>query len=268
MLISKRRREPAHYMLKIESFSLLSEDPQMKIKSDIFEASDADENTTKLHEKKTEWGFEKLIPLEFFKDSENGYLLNDSCVFGAEVFVVPEYAAKDRCLTMIKPPSNMSTHTWKIDNFSAATGVKLQSEIFKIGKIKWTLSLYPKGHYKGGLGTHITLFLSVHDAVSLSDDWKVYADFTFRIKCQKGSIDKVRAIRHWFCPSSVSCGFRSFLELSEVTNAANGYLLNDTLIVAVKISCIGEIEIHCEQQLMKPAFCELKIFILVQNQCA
>ncbi|KAI3702334.1 hypothetical protein L6452_28070 [Arctium lappa] len=39
MFISKRKNEPTHYMLKIESFSLLSEASTIKIESDIFEAS-------------------------------------------------------------------------------------------------------------------------------------------------------------------------------------------------------------------------------------
>ncbi|KAF5814427.1 putative ubiquitinyl hydrolase 1 [Helianthus annuus] len=38
MFISKRKHEPAHYMLKIESFSLLSEVKTSKIESDVFEA--------------------------------------------------------------------------------------------------------------------------------------------------------------------------------------------------------------------------------------
>ncbi|XP_071736812.1 uncharacterized protein [Rutidosis leptorrhynchoides] len=196
---------------------------------------DAYKNTTKLHEKKTEWGFEKLMTVRFFKDSKNGFLLNDSCVFGAEVFVVPAYATKDRCLTMIKPPSYMNTHTWKIDNFSAVTDDELQSEIFKIGKLKWKLSLYPKG-LKDGLGTHISLFLGVHDASSFPNDWRVYADFTLRLKSQNRNVDTEREIRHWFCPSDDNRGVPSFIELSELTNAANGYLLNDTLIVEVEIS--------------------------------
>ncbi|KAI3702333.1 hypothetical protein L6452_28068 [Arctium lappa] len=203
MFISKRKDEPSHYMLKIESFSLLSEAPTTKIESDVFEASGhkwrldlyangneeekggnhislyviicgteslpkgwevyvdvhffiydhmhhnyatfqdtVNGNRTRFHEKKMKWGFDKLISLESFNKSENGYLVNDSCVFGAEVFAVTVYAQKDRILSMTKPPELMSTHTWTIENFLTVTENDLYSEIFKVGKVKWYISIY------------------------------------------------------------------------------------------------------------------------------
>lgn len=39
MLLSTTKNEPSHYMLKIESFSILSEAGNIKIESDVFEAS-------------------------------------------------------------------------------------------------------------------------------------------------------------------------------------------------------------------------------------
>ncbi|KAD4179289.1 hypothetical protein E3N88_27881 [Mikania micrantha] len=39
MFISRRKREPTHYMLKIESFSILYEAKKSKIESDVFDAS-------------------------------------------------------------------------------------------------------------------------------------------------------------------------------------------------------------------------------------
>ncbi|KAM7485763.1 hypothetical protein LguiA_001772 [Lonicera macranthoides] len=34
---------------------------------------------------RTEWGFDKLLPLELFYDTSSGYIYEDSCVFGAEL---------------------------------------------------------------------------------------------------------------------------------------------------------------------------------------
>ncbi|KAD4179283.1 hypothetical protein E3N88_27874 [Mikania micrantha] len=150
MFISRRKHEPAHYMLKIESFSLLYEAENSKIESDVFEASghkwrldlrpnkdgyislhvvicdtgngskgwevcvdvsfflydhiqnhyitfqDMNGHRTRFHEKKTTWGFDKLIPLDSFMETENVYLLNDSCVFGVEIIAVPEFTRLDR----------------------------------------------------------------------------------------------------------------------------------------------------------------------------
>ena len=35
-------------------------------------------------------GFDKLIPLDEFTDASRGYLIDDTCVFAAEVFVFKE----------------------------------------------------------------------------------------------------------------------------------------------------------------------------------
>ncbi|KAI7757466.1 hypothetical protein M8C21_003198 [Ambrosia artemisiifolia] len=298
MFISKRKHEPAHYMLKIESFSLLSEANTSKIESDVFEASghkwkldlypngndedgeyislhvvicdtgscskgwnvcvdvtffvydhinhnfvtfqDGNGHRTRFHEKKMTWGFDKLISLESFMESDSGYLFNDSCVFGVEVIAVPEFTKMDRCLMMTKPPTTMNTHTWVINNFSSVTDQVLYSEVFKIGKVKWKLSLYPKGD-ELGKGTHLSIFLGVHDAASLPDGWKVYSKYKFRVKCHAPGSD-VELETHkgrWFDEPTVGWGFSSFMLLSELMDSKNGFLLNDTLIVEAEISVMG-----------------------------
>ena len=49
---------------------------------------------------KLEWGFDKFIPLEAFNDASNGYFVDDTCVFGAEVFVKERNIIKGECLSM------------------------------------------------------------------------------------------------------------------------------------------------------------------------
>ncbi|XP_076926408.1 uncharacterized protein LOC143589565 [Bidens hawaiensis] len=243
--ISSGNNEPAHYKLKIESFSLLCEAGIEKYESDVFEASGyrwklevypngsakefvydhisvylvicdtknlekewevhvyfkiliydhirhnyltiqgGDGKRKRFHEKKTRWGFRKLISLESFKEPDNGYLFGDSCEFGAEVFVVPKYTQKDQCLSMMKPLTTMNTHVWTISKFSILKDEPLYSEDFKVGKVKWKLSLYPKG-FKTGKNTNLSIFLRPHDvgSSSQSDDWKVYAKFRIRVKNQ------------------------------------------------------------------------------------
>ncbi|KAJ8900321.1 hypothetical protein K2173_024961 [Erythroxylum novogranatense] len=44
----------------------------------------------RFHELKTVFGFNKLLSLEAFNDVRNGYLDDDSCIFGAEVFVIKQ----------------------------------------------------------------------------------------------------------------------------------------------------------------------------------
>ncbi|XP_022146379.1 ubiquitin carboxyl-terminal hydrolase 12-like [Momordica charantia] len=42
----------------------------------------------RFHAIKTEWGFEKLISLDTFNDSSNGFLVDDCCAFGVDVVVM------------------------------------------------------------------------------------------------------------------------------------------------------------------------------------
>ncbi|KAJ9551960.1 hypothetical protein OSB04_016005 [Centaurea solstitialis] len=236
--ISKRKNEPSHYMLKIESFSLLSEAATIKIESDVFYASGhkwkldlypngnreekggnhislyviicdtetlpkgwevfvdvnffiydhihhnyatfqdiENGNRTRFNEKKMKWGFHKLISLDSFKKTGNGYLENDSCVFGAEVFAVTEYAQKDRCLSITKPPPFINTHTWTIDNFSDVTETVMESKTFKVGKVE--------------------------------------------------------------CDSTLTWGYRRFMLRSELNDPAKGFLLNGSLILEAEFSLMG-----------------------------
>ncbi|KAI3675348.1 hypothetical protein L1987_84937 [Smallanthus sonchifolius] len=299
--VSSGNNEPAHYKLKIESFSLLSEAGIEIYESDVFEASGykwklevypngnekefvndhisvylvicdtknlekdwevhvyfkiliydhirhnyltiqgGDGKRARFHEKKTRWGFRKLISLDSFKEAENGYLFNDSCEFGAEVFVVPKYTQKDQCLSMVKPPITMNTHVWTISKFSLLTEEPLYSEDFKIGKVKWKLSLYPKG-FKTGKNTNLSIFLRPHDvgSGSQSDEWKIYAKFKIRVKNHKaGGAHKSEEADHWFCKTADGWGFPCFMLLSDLHDYKNGFLSNDTLIVEAKILIVG-----------------------------
>lgn len=281
-------------MLKIEFFSTFSEDPSIKIETDVFEAAghkwrlhfhpngnkeeevkdhislylticDTEslskgwkvlvdvkffvydhiahnyvtfQDRTRFHEKQTEWGFAKLISLEDFKTNSSGYIYNDSCVFGAEVFAVPEFTLKDRCLSMISPPDTMNTYTWTINNFSAITEKRLTSEVFKVGNLKWNLLLFPKGN-SSGAGTSLSVYLKVHEAALFPDGWRVYAKYELRLKNQSGYADEVKVLYHWFCKSSEDWGLSSFMLLSELGDMSKGFLVDDKLIVEAKISIIG-----------------------------
>ena len=46
----------------------------------------------RFHKMKTKWGFAQLVPRGTFKEPSNGYLVDDTCVFGAEVFVIENTA--------------------------------------------------------------------------------------------------------------------------------------------------------------------------------
>ncbi|KAE8056851.1 hypothetical protein FH972_013587 [Carpinus fangiana] len=49
---------------------------------------DANGRVKHFHNLKTEWGFAQLLSHDSLNDSSNGYLFDDTCVFGVEVFVI------------------------------------------------------------------------------------------------------------------------------------------------------------------------------------
>ncbi|XP_071740365.1 uncharacterized protein [Rutidosis leptorrhynchoides] len=211
MLISERSREPAHYMLKIESFSLLSQVPHMTVDSDVFEASghkwrlDLYSNGKKMDNK-----FISLYVV--FCDTET---LPKGCSVDVIFFLfMIMHVTRTQHFKMLMETEQGFMRRRKKWGFEKLISL----ESFKDTK-NGKLLLYPKGNMTVS-GTHISVYLGVHDASLLSDDWRVHADFTIRFSCLADD---------W--------GFTSFLELSEVTDAANGFLLNDTLIVEVEIPC-------------------------------
>jgi speckle-type POZ protein len=86
---------------------------------------------------KLDWGFDKFLPLKAFTESSNGFLMDDTCVFGAEVFVSKEKSkGRGERLSMVKD-SVMYKHVWKIDNFSKMVTECLDSKTFSSGDQKW-----------------------------------------------------------------------------------------------------------------------------------
>ena len=85
---------------------------------------------------KKEWGFEQLESLETFEDLTKGYLLDDSCTFGAEVFVIsPTFNSVSLSVFGREGISN-PTFRWEIKDFSKI-GKSVQSKEFSSGGAKW-----------------------------------------------------------------------------------------------------------------------------------
>ncbi|KAL5564640.1 hypothetical protein UlMin_027804 [Ulmus minor] len=128
------------------------------------------------HRMKLEWGFDEVIPLKTFNNGANGFLVDDTCVFGAEVFVCKERGKeKGECFQIIKDPI-LNKHTWRVDNFSKLSTGYIESKTFDAGDHTWKIKLYPNG--KEASRSYVSLFLALE---SPSPTSKIYAEFTLRI---------------------------------------------------------------------------------------
>lgn len=71
-------------------------------------------------------------------DPRNGYLVNDTCVFGAEVFVVKNKRIRE-CLSILKA-TNSYKHELEVSKFSELEN-EWYSEEFNAGDHKWYISM-------------------------------------------------------------------------------------------------------------------------------
>ena len=97
--------------------------------------SDANGRVRRFHKLKIEWGIAQLLSHDTLNDSSNGYLVDDTCVFGVEV-VVSKGPCRGECLSMINEPQR-NYFTWKIDNFTDLKDKEYASEQFIVEGQRW-----------------------------------------------------------------------------------------------------------------------------------
>ncbi|KAJ6901447.1 hypothetical protein NC651_019269 [Populus alba x Populus x berolinensis] len=234
---------PIHYMVKIESFSSLGKNAVETYESGVFEAGgykwlDAAGKERRFHGLNLQSGFDQFIKLSTFNDARYGFLLEDTCVLGAEVFVCGERSrGKGEVLSMTKyPPA--SKYTWKIVNFSKLDEKRQESQIFSTGDHKWKIVLYPKG--KGlGMGTHLSLYLAL-DLETLPAGCRVYVDYTLRLVDQvyARQLDRYDKAKSWFGASSSENGWSRYGPLS--LYQSHDYLFaKDICIIEAEVIVLG-----------------------------
>ncbi|KAG8363022.1 hypothetical protein BUALT_BualtUnG0012800 [Buddleja alternifolia] len=175
---------------------------------------------------KSEWGFSKFISKKIFTDPSNGYIVDDNCVFGAEVFSVKSKLVVDR-LSMLKIITPY-TRDWKISQFSTLKH-RWTSENFFVADQEWNIVLYPKGNNQEE-GRSVSIYLCY-----VGPNPKVMADFSICIKNQINSEHCKTRTSHWFS-SSTDWGFSEFISLVDTDDGAKGFIVNDCCILKIEIS--------------------------------
>ncbi|KAL5781889.1 hypothetical protein ACOSP7_006918 [Xanthoceras sorbifolium] len=208
-------------------------------KDNYLVVQDAMSKEKRFHGLKLEWGIDQFLPLKAFNDASNGYLVEDTCVFGAEVFVVKErITGKGECLSMIKDPLSIK-HVWRIDNFSKSDTECHESKVFIAGDQKWKIQLYPKGRRLGS-GSHLSLYLAIADPTTLSPASKIYAEFTLRILDQVQARHIAGKGNYWFSTvSNQETGWARFFSSSYFNQPGNGLLVKDVCLVEAEVTVHG-----------------------------
>ncbi|CAL5338024.1 unnamed protein product [Camellia sinensis] len=183
----------------------------------------------RFHRMKLEWGFDQFIPLKTFNNPSNGYLVNDTCVFGAEVFVCKEQnTGKGECLSMVKDAITYK-NTWKIDNFSRLDKECYDSKAFSAGDLQWKIQLYPKGKGSGMEAEPSTLPFGS----------KIFADVALRILDQMKAKHHSGKANYWFSSTRQECGGDRFITLGHFNQPNTGFLVKDSCWVEAEITIHG-----------------------------
>ncbi|KAK9006681.1 hypothetical protein V6N11_019015 [Hibiscus sabdariffa] len=212
-----------------------------QIRDQYLALKDMEEPVRRFYEMKKEWGFSQLLSQETFKNGDNGYLVEDRCIFGAELFII-EPTPKLGQLSMIKNPSE-GTITWKIENFSSLHQKFYSSPVKSVGDTKWYLMVYPKGHVEGEC-THLSLFLALAEPDKLPPQRQVYVKYNLRLRDQiKSNHFQFNApAENWFSVSSKSWGYGKFVSLKDLKDSSKGYLVQDSLIVEAELLVISKLK--------------------------
>ncbi|KAF8008262.1 hypothetical protein BT93_K2053 [Corymbia citriodora subsp. variegata] len=187
---------------------------------------------TRFHALKTERGVPRFMPLKTFTDPSKGYLVDDTCFFGAEVFV-HKSSAVGQCLTLKKSAS--WTHVWKITRLSClGNGF---SDVFTVGDHKWKVKLYPRG-VAAHKGQSLSVFLFLDDADKLACGQVVNTRFTIRLKHR----DNVVPLQQpectvWFSGHDTNWGWPDFMPLKTVSDC----LTDDACVIEAEVKVLGTV---------------------------
>ncbi|CAL5355588.1 hypothetical protein CsSME_00044332 [Camellia sinensis var. sinensis] len=190
----------------------------------------------RFHGMKTECGFAQLLSLNTFNNASNGYLINDSCIFGAEVFVV-KCTGKGECVSMVTLPDD-NIFTWRIENFSTLFDEKYLSEAFTSGEHIWKLSINPRG-VSNHRGEYLALNIHLVDHIPLPPGRKLYVEYRLCIRDQIHGQHEELTDNSWFAATVKSWTYKKFLLMTALLDPSRGFLLNDTLIVEGQIKVVS-----------------------------
>ncbi|XP_010524595.1 PREDICTED: MATH domain and coiled-coil domain-containing protein At3g27040 [Tarenaya hassleriana] len=195
-------------------------------------------NERRFHTLKREWGFDKFISIGEFYDASNGFLLEDTCVLGADVFVSKERSSgRGECLSMIKDPSS-SKHVWRVDNVSKLDKNCYFSDAFFSGDRKWKIQLYPKGT-RQGTGSHVSVYLVLAEPETLPVGTKLFAEFTIRMFDQLQGRHIAGKATNWFSEKRKENGWMKYVSVGYFNQPSSGLLLKDVCLLEADVCLHG-----------------------------
>ncbi|KAK8946697.1 hypothetical protein KSP39_PZI006778 [Platanthera zijinensis] len=182
-----------------------------------------------------EIGFRNMIDLKMFKDSSNGWLVKDSCMFGVKLFQI---VCIHKCIESVILWENVSNeYSWKIENFSKLDKKARHGKIFTAGDYLWSICIRLEGVKKcdnKDKGNNVSARLFFHGSIRDTSTMKVYAKITLSI------IDQIEGNhKNWTYIRLFKCGGPGWggnlISLKEFNDPKLGIIVNDTCIIEAKV---------------------------------
>ncbi|GAB2218145.1 hypothetical protein Droror1_Dr00001363 [Drosera rotundifolia] len=181
-----------------------------------------------------EKGIAHAIPFSDFTLPSNGFLKNDRCKFGVEVFVA-DTVPRTATLSVLNERKR-DTFTWTIKEFSKLTDGQYSNQFTREGR-SWELRIYPRG-FGAALRTSLSLFLNLVDFSDLTNGRKLFVEKTLRVKNQLNREDASDSTCSWYTKAKHSKGTVHLLSVSDLHNANKGFKVEDQVIVEVELTLI------------------------------
>ncbi|GAB4838859.1 hypothetical protein Ancab_028398 [Ancistrocladus abbreviatus] len=174
-------------------------------------------------------GISRALPQSAFNAQCNGFLVQDRCTFGAEVFIINTNAPTSATLSCVD--SNTRTYAWRVEKLSEISDNAYSPEFTIEGRI-WKLHVYPKG-YGAQKGKCLSLYLELIQRNDLTAGNKLYAGFELRIKNQLNGEDRTGTFQHPFEKSSKDWGRAAFIPITDLHIPTKGFVTEDVMILEV-----------------------------------
>ncbi|KAM1027675.1 hypothetical protein PS2_040127 [Malus domestica] len=183
-----------------------------------------------------EWGFAKFLPRSTFESQ--GYLFNDCCTFGAEVFVHKNNRKISKePFILWKPTNPMRAAQFRLESFQSKHDPEYLSPEFTLQGRKWKLRVCPRGEGKKQKDKSLSLFLRLTEDLNTLPS--ICAEFKLRVLDQVRHDNIEKTVSHWFSSSNCEHGCQSFMPLKTLQDSSKGFIQDDALSVEVEILAIS-----------------------------
>ncbi|CAL9108881.1 unnamed protein product [Musa acuminata var. zebrina] len=183
-----------------------------------------------------------MVPFKKISDPKSGLLVNDCCIFGAEVMESLSCKLVRECVSeclSLKKEITPQKYTWVIKNFLKLSAMRV-SEVITSGGYSWHINLYPNVK---PYPNFLAMFVVLDKFILFPSKTRVYVDYSLCLVDQiNGKHEKI-SVRDQFSSGSGRWGLPMFLKWKDIQNPSRGFLHNETCIVEASLTVLGNVSI-------------------------